>query len=392
MKQMEIVNGAEMIGRAAMDAGVNFFAGYPITPASSIYTTMLNKLQAEGKIALGVSDEISAITMCTGAALRGAKAMSATAAPGLSLMIETIGYAYATETPLLIVLGQRLGPSTGAATQSAEGDISFVSNLISGGYQIPVFAPNSIANCYETTIRAINCSEKYRTPVILLTEKDIIMSLRNIDTDQIPELEIINRPKYNPERKKPYKTYDFDQLADVPEFVQAGGQAKLGFDDRVVVTASTHNKAGLLSKTSPEALEVIEHMRAKIVNNLDDYTYYQRDFDTELGSAEKCITVISFLATDLAAREAIRKARANEIKVNHLTLFTLFPVPEKLIKESIENASSIIIPEENHQGQYADMIRHLFLDKNNKAINYKKVNCYGRLINPSEILEAITSL
>ena len=173
-----------MIARAAIDSSVNFFAGYPITPASSVYTNVLNKLQNEAKVAMGASDEISALAMCIGASLKGAKSMTATSAPGLSLMVESIGYAFATETPVVIVLGQRLGPSTGAATQSAAGDISFVSNLISGGYQIPVIAPNSIFNCYEATRKAINLSETLRSPVILLTEKDVIMSNTSIDHEK----------------------------------------------------------------------------------------------------------------------------------------------------------------------------------------------------------------
>ena len=388
-KTQEIVSGAEMIARAAMDAGVNFFAGYPITPASSIYSAMLDKLQDEGKPAIGASDEISAIAMCIGASMRGAKSMTATAAPGLSLMIESIGYAFATETPILIVLGQRLGPSTGAATQSAEGDISFVAQMISGGYNIPVIAPNSIANCYETTIKAINISEKYRVPVILLTEKDVIMSSTNIDADftQKQNINIIKRKEYPAGAELPYKTYNFNLLNEVPDFVAAGAS-----EHRVVATASVHDKAGNLSKTSTEALDVLKHLAAKIEDNIDDFSYfefsayddmnYTDNLNTLVNKAD--ITVISFLATDSSAREAVFRARSEGLKVNHLTLFTLLPLPKKIILAAVSDSRLVVIPEENLSGQYAEMIRGLI------DIPIKKLNIIGKLISPNDIYKLLS--
>ena len=375
--KQEIVTGAELISRAAIDAGVNFFAGYPITPASSVYSGMLNKLQSEGKLAIGASDEISALAMCIGASMRGAKSMTATAAPGLSLMVESIGYAFTTEIPVLIVLGQRLGPSTGAATQSAEGDISFVQSLISGGFQIPVFAPNSILNCYETTIKAINCSEKYRTPVILLTEKDILMSSTNISVEEFEKCKsstpIIERTYRNIDDTRPYKTYNFNQLNEVPDFVAAG----IGTEDRVVATASTHDKAGRLLKDSPEVMEVIQHLRAKIEANVEDISEYKLELE-----AGAVITVISFLASDLSAREAIKAARAQGILINHLTIFSIFPVPATAIKEAVSTAQRVVIPEVNANGQYAEIIRPLLVDK-----ELVKVNSIADLIKPEDILK-----
>lgn len=374
-KHMEIVNGAEMISRGAMDAGVNFFAGYPITPASSVYTAMLKKLQLQGKIAVGSSDEISGIALCLGAAMRGAKAMSATAAPGLSLMIENLGYAFATETPFVLVLGQRLGPSTGAATQSAEGDILMAANQISGGYRIPVIAPNSIMNCYETTINAINISEKYRTPVILLTEKDVIMSTTNVDPTKINKPAIIERKSFAGKAGDTFHAYDFgNEYAGVPDFVKAGGD-----DFQVRVTASLHDKKGNLTKNSPEAFEVLEHLRAKIEDNADEMSFYETDYDD---GADIC--VISFLATDLAARQAVREARKEGLKVKHLTLFTLVPIPEKAINEAINGCSTIVVPEENMQGQYAGLIQYLLGDR-----ELRKVNHQGSLVAPQMILDAL---
>lgn len=368
------VSGAEMISRAALDAGVSFFAGYPITPVNAVYSSMLEKLQSCGKAGLGVSDEISAISLCIGASMRGAKAMTATSAPGFCLMIENLGYAFMTETPLLIVLGQRLGPSTGAATQNGEGDILLTANAISGGYHIPVIAPNSITACYELTIKAINISEKYRTPVILLTQKDILMSYRNIDSTSIPKIKVTNRKPFDGEV---YKTYDFEKLTDVPPFIPAGSGK-----ERVVVTGSTHDKKGTLSKNRPEALEVLKHLKAKIEDNVEDLSLYETDYQN---GADICI--ISFLMTDLSCREAVKRARNKSIKINHLTLLTLLPIPEKVIREAAKKCETVIIPEENISGQYANLIAHLLEGK-----TIKKINKIGHLISPDEILKVVMEL
>lgn len=375
----EVLTGAELVSRAALDAGINFFAGYPITPASSVYSAMLSKLQAEGKLAIGTSDEISALAMCIGASMRGAKSMTATAAPGLSLMVENIGYAFATETPCLIVLGQRLGPSTGAATQSAQGDISFIKNLISGGFEIPVFAPNSIFDCYETTFNAINCSETLRCPVILCSEKDILMSSTNISCEELEKiqkkLKVENRPYRNFDSDKPYKTYNFNQLEEVPEFVAAG----IASEDRVVATASSHNKAGELSKITPESEEVFHHYRAKLEKSLGKYLSYNLDEEKDSKTV-----IISFLANTMSAKSAVKKARKQGKKVTHLCLKTLFPIPEELIKEVTNNCKRVIVPEVNETGQYADLIKYYFKEK-----ELIKINSIAKAINPQHILEEI---
>jgi len=382
-KSYQILNGAELISQAAVDAGVNFFAGYPITPASSVYTATLSKLQELGRIAIGASDEISALAMCLGASIRGAKSMTATSAPGLSLMVESIGYAFATETPCLIVHGQRLGPSTGAATQSAQGDISFIRNLISGGYEIPVLAINSIFDAYETTYKAINLAEELRTPVILLTEKDIIMSQRNIDSDELEKVKSKLSPSQRPyfDYNTPgqnFKNYDFDRLNEIPKFLPTG----IGSEYQSIVTASMHDKSGMLSKNSPEAFEVLDHLRAKIHENVDKYSFYN------LEKKDSEISVISFLANDLSAKAAIKSLAKEGITVNHLSLVTLFPILETVIADLAKNSKYIIIPEINNDGQYAEIITSTIL-KANPEVQIIKINSKADLISPERIINEV---
>jgi len=147
-RRVELCSGNEMVARGALAAGCDFFAGYPITPSSEIYTRMMKALPALGGVSVGTPDEISALSYAVGAALSGARAMTATSGPGWCLMIETMQYALMTETPVVIVVVQRLGPATGGATQGAQGDVLLVEHATSGGYTIPVLAPVDAADCW----------------------------------------------------------------------------------------------------------------------------------------------------------------------------------------------------------------------------------------------------
>ena len=166
-----------MLAEGALAAGCRFFAGYPITPASEVYEVMMRELPTRGGLALSAPDEISSLCYCVGASLRGLKAMTATSGPGWALMIETAQYALMTETPVVVALVQRLGPSTGGATQGAQGDIGLAEFSTSGGYTLPVFSPSNAAESFELAIHAFNWSERLRTPVLLLSDKEVGMTV-----------------------------------------------------------------------------------------------------------------------------------------------------------------------------------------------------------------------
>jgi len=144
VSKFRIRNGNQMIAEGAIAAGCSFFAGYPITPASGIYKSMIDALPGRGSLAISAPDEISALAFCVGASQRGYKSMTATSGPGFSLMIETLQFAVMTETPVVIAMVQRLGPSTGGATQGGQGDVLFAGNAVAGGYTVPgIFTFNS---------------------------------------------------------------------------------------------------------------------------------------------------------------------------------------------------------------------------------------------------------
>ena len=168
---LTLMEGNEAIGYGAVAAGCDFFAGYPITPATTIYSTMLNLLPPRGGICLQGEDEIASIGFCLGAAMGGMKAMTATSGPGISLCSEQISLAIGSEIPIVIVDVQRLGPSTGSATRGAEGDIQFLRWGNSGGLPVIVLAPVDVRDCYTLTMHAFNLAERYRCPVFIACQQ-----------------------------------------------------------------------------------------------------------------------------------------------------------------------------------------------------------------------------
>lgn len=363
-----ILSGAETIAEGAIRAGVNFYAGYPITPASPIYRAMIQRLPAQGGIAIGASDEISALSYCIGAALRGLTPMTATAAPGFSLMIESLSYAIMTELPVLVVLAQRLGPATGAATQSAQGDILLSEFFSSGAFPVPVFSPSTPTDAYALTAKAVAVAETLRTPVILLTEKEVTMTYETVDLDRFPEVEQHYRPQFRGNGR--YRSYAFEHLEEIPSFSPVGGPFQ------VRATGSAHNKDGLLMKDDPEVIEVLRHLAAKIAHRAEELAEYRLD-----GDPQAPVAVLAFGVTARAAREALYRL-GKGLKV--ITLYSLFPVPRRTLERLLANVELLIVPEENLSGQYRLILQALF-----PHLTIRGVNKIGGLITPEEILDAL---
>ena len=192
-----LLEGNEAVAYAAIQAGCRFFAGYPITPATSILAKMLELLPPLGGVCLQGEDEIASIGYCLGASMAGKKVLTATSGPGLSLYSEQISFAVGSEIPLVIVNVQRLGPSTGSATKGADGDIQFMRWGNSGGLPVIVLAPADVEDCYFLTTIAFNLAEEYRCPVFLASNKEIGLTRESIDLSTIPTPEIVDRARFS---------------------------------------------------------------------------------------------------------------------------------------------------------------------------------------------------
>ena len=367
-----IMTGNQMIAEGALRSGCRFFAGYPITPASGNYKTMTEHLQRRGDLAVSAPDEISALAYCVGASLRSVKSLTATSGPGWALMTETVQYALMTETPVVIVLVQRLGPSTGGATQGAQGDVLLAEFSTSGGYTIPMLCPANAAECFTLTMQAFSWAESLRSPVVVLTDKEVAMTSESIEWDELHEPAIVQRPMASDDATG-FATYGFDELSDIPLFAPVGGHAK------VAVTGSAHNKEGLLRKNDPETMLVLHHLEEKIAYRRDALSLVRND-----GNTTPEVLVVSYGVTARAASDAVRLALAQGFDAGLLQVQSLFPVPYNALEVSASRARLIVVAEENLTGQYRSIISQSLRGK-----NIVGVNKIGSMITPGEILDAI---
>lgn len=194
----KVLQGNEACVEAAIAAGVRFFAGYPITPATEIAEGMANKLPQAGGVFVQMEDEIGSIAACIGASVAGAKAMTASSGPGVSLMLENLGFAVISETPVVLVNVMRGGPSTGLPTFPAQMDVMQARWGSHGDYPIVAYAPSSVRETYDLTVRAINTAEMLRSPVFLLSDAMIGHIREAIDLPDASELRLIERARPAP--------------------------------------------------------------------------------------------------------------------------------------------------------------------------------------------------
>ena len=368
---LAFIEGNEAIARGARRAGCDFFASYPITPASTILNHMLDLLPETGGIAIQAEDEIASMGFCIGAAMAGSRVLTSTSGPGMSLYSENIGLAIMGETPLVIVDVQRQGPATGSATQGAEGDIQFARWGTSGGLPVIALSPASVGEAYQLTYLAFNFAEKYRAPVLLLTNKEVGMTKESVDLEAIGLPPLLERKRVPPGQSR-YLPHFFDRPEEVPAISDFGG------DHVARYTTSTHDKSAYLT-TNPERLqEMIDHYAAKIENAADDITLVKEDFEAGADTL-----VVSYGIVSRSATVAIREARSRGRKVSSLVLQTLWPVPEKRIASAMAGVKKVVVPEMN-MGQYRVEIERLAAPEV-EVVGVCKMDT--TLVSPAEILE-----
>ena len=368
---LSFIEGNEAVGWGALDAGCRFFAGYPITPATSVFNTMLKLLPPVGGVVIQGEDEIASMGYCIGASMAGFKAMTATSGPGISLYSEHISFAIGSEIPLVIVDVQRLGPSTGSATKGADGDVQFLRWSNTGGCPAIVLAPVDAADCYTLTIKAFNLAETYRCPVFLASNKEIGLTKETVDLDACEKPEPVDRI-YCPENVDylPFKPIDG---RDVPYFLPIGG-------DRISrQTSSTHGENGYITTVPSEIEAQIYRLERKLTGSVDQYSYHQADLQDGADTL-----VLTYGVTARAARQAVAELRAENKKVSLAVLKTLWPTPEALIRRLSENVKRVVVCEMNH-GQYSLEVQRILRDK---AVEHAG-HMNGVLISTARIKEAV---
>mgnify|MGYP001065649534 CR=1 FL=1 len=362
--------GNEACAEAAIIAGCRFFAGYPISPANEIAEHMSARLPQIDGIFMQMEDELASINAIMGASWAGKKVMTATSGPGFSLMQETMGWAFMTETPCVIVDVQRVGPGTGQATKCAQGDVMQSRWGTHGDYSAIVLSPNSVQEMFEFTIRAFNLAEKYRTPVVLLTDEIVAHFREQVTVPPLESIEIINRKKPKAEDKM---FFGLEGVAPMPV---------VGDGFNVAVTASTHDEYGIRFTADPLVhRRMVKRINDKIKNHADDDIV-----DVESYSIDDCkVGIVSYGCTSRAVYEVVEDAEKRGIRVGYVRLKTLWPFAEKAVKRLAQTADKIIVPEMN-LGQIFYEVKRMACST--EVIPLNKIGG-GELITPEEILAKI---
>ncbi len=366
-----LMQGDEACAEGAIAAGCTFFAGYPITPATEIAEHMARRLPQVGGVFIQMEDEIASISAVIGAAVGGAKAMTATSGPGFSLMQENIGYAAMAEIPCVIVDVQRLGPSTGRPTSPSQGDVMQARWGTHGDHPIIALSPSSVRETFDLTVAAFNFAEKYRTPVILLMDEVIGHMREGVELPDPATIERVERAEtlVPPEWYKPYENLP----SDVPPLIPFGR----GY--RYHITGLHHDERGYPTERPDEIGPWLERIFRKIQRNLSDILLYEED-----GVEDARTLVVAYGAAARSARHAVRIARQRGRKVGFLKLQTIWPFPEEVVELAARRARRVIVPELN-LGQLALEVERVVGRDRVRRVN----RADGEMIKPSDILAAM---
>lgn len=370
-----LLQGNEAIVAGALAAGCNFFAGYPITPASEISELLSVRLPEVGGTFIQMEDEIASMGAVIGASLAGAKALTATSGPGFSLIQENLGYGCITEAPCVIVNVMRGGPSTGLPTSVSQGDVQMARWGTHGDHPIIVLAVSSVADCFSITVTAFNLSEKYRTPVIILSDEVVAHTRESVVLPAEDSIRVFDRvkPDVPPEWYKPYA----DNNRGVPDM------ANFGEGYRHHVTGLVHDENGYPTQNAQEVDAFLRRIHGKISKGFKEIQV-TKAFMME--DAEVC--VIAYGSVARSALRAVRDARKRGIKAGLVQLVTLFPFPRKSVDTYLRQCRAAIVPEMN-MGQMAREVSRVN-QANCRIVKHNRID--GRLITPDEIFKHLTTV
>jgi 2-oxoglutarate/2-oxoacid ferredoxin oxidoreductase subunit alpha len=377
---MSEVKGAKATGRvlmqgnvaaaeAAIRAGCRFFGGYPITPSSEIMVRMSELLRERGGTFIQMEDEIASISAVIGASWSGVKAMTATSGPGFSLMQEGLGYAYFTETPLVLIDVQRAGPCTGQATHVGSGDLMQV-RYGSHGDVFPIaLSPWSVQELHDLTIRAFNLSERFRVPTFVMADEGV------------------GHLRETVELREPSEIVDRVRKGDGPPFgstLQDGVPPMPAFGDgaELMITGSTHDPRGFRKVDDPKIHDaLVTRLMHKTMDHVDELVETE---EIDLDDA-----TVAFFAYGISARSAlaaVKRLRANGVKAGLLRTRTIWPFPARQVAALGARVRHVVVPELN-KGQMADVAR-----QHARCEVHAVTQTDGQLIEPERLVEFVERL
>ncbi len=334
-RNIKFIQGNEACVEGALYAGLDFFAGYPITPSTEIAELLSYRLPQKGGKFIQMEDEIASMGAIIGASLTGSKVMTATSGPGFSLMQEALGYAIMAEIPCVIVNVQRGGPSTGIPTHVSQGDVCQARWGTHGDHAIVTITASNHQDVFQTTVDAFNISETYRTPVILLYDEVVGHTRERLVLPKQGELPLVERLRTSVREGVNYHPYLPREDGRLP-------MSDFGGVHRYNVTGLFHDMWGFPSDNPEVVHDLIRHLVDKIRNNVNRIArfkeYYLKD--------AKCI-LISYGSSARSARHVVEYLRPRGEKLGLLELQTLWPFPHDIVDEKCINAKHIVVVEMN---------------------------------------------
>lgn len=334
--------GDHACAEGAILAGCRFFAGYPITPATEIAEHASVRLPQCGGIYVQMEDELASMNAILGGSWAGIKSMTATSGPGFSLMMENLGLGIMLETPCVLVNVQRGGPSTGLPTLVGQQDMMQARWGSHGDYEIIALSPTSPQELFDLTIRAFNLSEKYRLPVLVMTDAEVGHMTEKVVIPPMEEIELIDRPVVKKGEVEPniFRIYR-DSPQDCAGYVSPMVSAGDGY--RIHVTGLTHDERGYPAMYAEANEWNVNRLIEKIQANKDDIIEVKSKY---LRGAE--VVVVSYGISARTSLWPIEQARKEGIKVGYIRLITVWPFPEEMIKKLAKKVDAFIVPEVNN--------------------------------------------
>ena len=368
-KKIKFIQGNEVCVEAALYAGLDFFAGYPITPSTEIAEHMSSRLPQIGGKFIQMEDEIASLCAIVGASLTGHKVMTATSGPGFSLMQEALGYAIMTEIPCVIANVQRGGPSTGLPTSGAQGDVCQALWGTHGDHSIVAMTASNHQDVFDITVHAFNVAETYRTPVILLFDEVVGHMREKVEIPDPGELPLVGRLRTSVKEGVDFHPYLPREDGRLP-------MSDFGEAHRYNVTGLIHDMWGFPSSSPTVVHELLRHLVDKINNNVHQITRYKEYY---LDDARTVL--ISYGSSARSALHVVETRRVRGERIGLLELQTLWPFPFSLVRSKCANAKYVVVVEMN-MGQILQPVK-MAVDPPEKVFLANRID--GVFIKPMDI-------
>lgn len=378
-KERIFLNGNQAIAFGAMQAGCKFMSAYPMTPSTGIIATLAKHEEDLDVVIKQTEDELAAILTAAGAAHSGARAMTATSGGGFALMNEGFGMVGSCETPLVVNVVERPGPSSGLPTRTAQCDLKYVVNAAPGEVPRIVIAPGDEQECFHLAAEAFNLAEKFQIPVIIISDKYLGMNYRNTEMFDTSKVEI-DRGKLIPEEKakdlENYKRYELTEDGVSPRVLPGKGPIH-------ITSSYVVDEAGNIDETPENAEKMLDKLYKKVPNILEEL-----EAPEVVGPDDADITLIFWGSTKGPVREAVKLLKEDGIKVNYAQIVYINPLQADEVKEILENANKTVCVEGNKEGQLADIIKC----ETGMDVDYRINDYTGRPFYPEDIYKEVKKI